>query len=460
MLSDASQPHGVERARGCIPCRLQDPCFVAAQPAASRAAREGGAKARGKGGLLAGITALAPQPRALGFEDGLIIPPDEFPAGTPSALIRAAAAERAPLRGAVRVIVVLVDFSDKKMQAATAHFEELFFSTGVLPHGSVKEYYAEATHGLVDITGDVVGPYRMPHTLNWYANRNFGINRRRSRVGRRGLATWPTMRGRRRSRRQLRALRQRRQRVRRRLHRGALRQRRRGDRQLGRHLVAQVDAAERLRDGRDEDLRLSDHPRGRQDRRLRPRARSSAVRLPGPLRHGRLLRGHRELVPDGGGSWNGGGDVPAHPSAWCKVNQGWAAVTNVTGTGRQDRRRQVEPRRPPPVEGRYRRPGVLPRREPSAHGLRRRPAGRRPADLAHRRQPIPQHRREPLQGRPDAGGRRRDLELNHNRGDEGDPYPGSAANTASRRPRRPTPTATPGRARACRSPRSRRPRQP
>ncbi len=32
-------------------------------------------KTRGKGGeLLAGITALAPQPRALGFEDGLIIP--------------------------------------------------------------------------------------------------------------------------------------------------------------------------------------------------------------------------------------------------------------------------------------------------------------------------------------------------------------------------------------------------
>ena len=29
------------------------------------------------------------------------------------------------------------------MRRATAHFEELFFSTGVLPHGSVKEYYAE-----------------------------------------------------------------------------------------------------------------------------------------------------------------------------------------------------------------------------------------------------------------------------------------------------------------------------
>ena len=35
----------------------------------------------------------------------------------------------------------------------------------------------------------------------------------------------------------------------------------------------------------------------------------------------------------GGGSWNGGGDIPAHPSAWCKANQGWVSVTNVTAGG-------------------------------------------------------------------------------------------------------------------------------
>jgi immune inhibitor A len=31
-----------------------------------------------------------------------------------------------------------------------------------------------------------------------------------------------------------------------------------------------------------------------------------------------------------GGSWNGGGDTPAHPSAWCKAQQGWVDVDNVT----------------------------------------------------------------------------------------------------------------------------------
>src|SRR6185503_2902946 len=34
-----------------------------------------------------------------------------------------------------------------------------------------------------------------------------------------------------------------------------------------------------------------------------------------------------------GGSWNGNGDIPAHPSAWCKANQGWATVTNVSANG-------------------------------------------------------------------------------------------------------------------------------
>src|SRR5919206_489929 len=35
----------------------------------------------------------------------------------------------------------------------------------------------------------------------------------------------------------------------------------------------------------------------------------------------------------GGGSWNGGGDIPAHPSAWCKLQQGWASKTDVTSSG-------------------------------------------------------------------------------------------------------------------------------
>jgi immune inhibitor A len=29
------------------------------------------------------------------------------------------------------------------------------------------------------------------------------------------------------------------------------------------------------------------------------------------------------------GSWGGGGDTPVHPSAWCKANQGWVTIDNL-----------------------------------------------------------------------------------------------------------------------------------
>jgi immune inhibitor A len=121
------------------------------------------------------VFGLEPEPTHLGFNDGVIMPPESFPAGTPMASIRAAALDRAPLRGTVRVAVVLVDFSDKQMGANKQHFQDLFFSSGVLPHGSVKEYYSEVTNGLITLDGTVVGPYRMPQTLAWYANNGSGI---------------------------------------------------------------------------------------------------------------------------------------------------------------------------------------------------------------------------------------------------------------------------------------------
>jgi immune inhibitor A len=124
-------------------------------------------------GLLAGKIGLR-IPKPVGFNDGLIYPGDTFPAGTPAAIARSAAVQRAPLRGTVRVIVVLVDFSDKPMKATKAHFEDLFFSTGKVATGSLREYYKEVTHGLVDIQGQVVGPYRMPQKLSQYANGESG----------------------------------------------------------------------------------------------------------------------------------------------------------------------------------------------------------------------------------------------------------------------------------------------
>ncbi|MGH3358679.1 MAG: M6 family metalloprotease domain-containing protein, partial [Nocardioidaceae bacterium] len=110
-----------------------------------------------------------------GFNDGMLFPGTYFPVGTTLEVARRAALERTPLRGTIRVIVVLVDFADKPMAAdVDERFRALFFSTGSLEHGSVKEYFADVSGGLISLDGDVVGPYRMPKTLATYAGAENG----------------------------------------------------------------------------------------------------------------------------------------------------------------------------------------------------------------------------------------------------------------------------------------------
>jgi immune inhibitor A len=113
-------------------------------------------------------------PPPLGFDDGVIVPPDMFPVGTPRATIATTAARRAPLRGNLNVIVVLAEFRDRRFTRTPQQIEELFFSTGVIPTGSVHEYYHDVSSGLVSITGHAVGPFEMPLTLAEYAHGNSG----------------------------------------------------------------------------------------------------------------------------------------------------------------------------------------------------------------------------------------------------------------------------------------------
>jgi len=372
---------------------------------------------------------LEREPRRVGFNDGVIIPPESYPVGTSLARIRNAAADRAPLRGTVRVAVVLVDFSDKAMAASTAHFQDLFFSTGVLPHGSVKEYYSEVTNGLITLDGTVVGPYRMPQTLAWYANNGSGI-------GKNGTAfRSPTM---------------------------------------AHDAAAAADAAVNFGpydndgngyvdafivvhagSGAEETGSLGDIWSHKST--LASAYSTDGTNIYGYLtipedakigvsahELGHLLFGFPDLYDTdyssegignwclmSGGSWNGGGDIPSHPSAWCKANQGWATVTNVTTNG---------PLTVHDVE--------------SSHSLYRLwTSGGSGSEyfLLENRQPIGYdtalpgngllmwHIDEAQPGNTDethykvgllqADGNR-DLELNHNRGDAGDPYPGSTSKNA------------------------------
>ena len=91
-------------------------CMVAPSPDLHDRIKAAIRSMQAAGGLPTALSIRASEPRALGFNDGVIIPPEDFPLGTPPSAIRAAAARvTAPLRGKVRVIVVLVEFSDKSM---------------------------------------------------------------------------------------------------------------------------------------------------------------------------------------------------------------------------------------------------------------------------------------------------------------------------------------------------------
>ena len=109
-------------------------------------------------------------PPPIGRGDGAIQSPEDFAVGMPHGKVLAAASTRpAPLRGNIKVIVVLVQFKDRPMTKTPQEVSDLFFSTGVIPTGSVHEYYHEVSSGLVSITGSVVGPFTMPLPMAEYA---------------------------------------------------------------------------------------------------------------------------------------------------------------------------------------------------------------------------------------------------------------------------------------------------
>jgi immune inhibitor A len=415
-----------------MPAIWSDFCAVAPSPEAAerlRSERERVRSGAASEAPLAARVGRGRRPRPLGFNDGVIIPPAEFPPGTPEAVIDRAGLRAAPLRGTVRVVVVLVDFADLAMTETTAHFNDLFFSTGVLPHGSVKEYYHEVTGGLVELVGETIGPLRLPQTLAWYANDNFGIARSggtpRANIMARDAATAadPAI----------------------------------DFTPYDNDGNGFVDAFVVVHAGAGGEVTLNADDIWSHKWVLPSVYTADATKIfayltipedakTGVCAHelGHLLFGFPDLydIDDSSegignwclmaaGSWGGGGDIPVHPSAWCKVDQGWATVTNVTAAG----------------------PLSLPdvKTSGTVHRLWKDGASELEYFLVENRQQTGYDASLPGGGlliwhvdeaQPDSHDEnhykvalvqadgKRDLELSHNRGDAGDPYPGTFGNTA------------------------------
>ena len=79
-----------------------------------------------------------------------------------------------PVTGDVRVKVLLVDFPDRAGTLPPSHYEDLLFSEGVYPTGSMRDFYKEASLKKVRITGSVHGWLRMPESYSYYTNGESG----------------------------------------------------------------------------------------------------------------------------------------------------------------------------------------------------------------------------------------------------------------------------------------------
>jgi len=78
----------------------------------------------------------------------------------------------------IRLVVILVEFPDRLADQEAhppAYYEELLFSRGVHPTGSVADYFAASSHGRLELTGEVYGWYRAPQAKSYYTASRGGI---------------------------------------------------------------------------------------------------------------------------------------------------------------------------------------------------------------------------------------------------------------------------------------------
>jgi len=76
-----------------------------------------------------------------------------------------------------QAIVLLVDFSDNEADEEAyppGHYDEMLFSEGTYPTGSMHDWYVENSYGGLHVTGQVTIWLRMPETYAYYVNGQAG----------------------------------------------------------------------------------------------------------------------------------------------------------------------------------------------------------------------------------------------------------------------------------------------
>ena len=91
-------------------------------------------------------------------------------AASPTAMITEGA--KYPTHGTVKLLVILVGFSDLPFTYTNQDFVNLVSQDNYNGTGSVKDYYRDNSAGQFIMDIDVAGPYTLPNTMAYYGGNN------------------------------------------------------------------------------------------------------------------------------------------------------------------------------------------------------------------------------------------------------------------------------------------------
>ncbi len=118
-------------------------------------------------------TLVAEPTGAPGMNEGIFYAEDDLPRRV-AKLAPSRAVRSRPTKGALRLLILLVDFSDNVGGRNAAEFRDMLFSMGTYPTGSMRDFYKENSYGQLDVDGQVVGWLRLPQPYAYYVNGDNG----------------------------------------------------------------------------------------------------------------------------------------------------------------------------------------------------------------------------------------------------------------------------------------------